>query len=239
MATDVDHPTGSSRLLSVENVSKTFPATSYAAEITVLHDVSLQMTASETVAIVGASGSGKSTLLNLIAALDSPTSGQITLNGSDIVSMTEAQLSVLRNRTLGVIFQQHHLLPQCTALENALLPTLAGKSAITGESPEDRAKRLLKRVGLGERMSHFPSQLSGGERQRAALARALIHSPALLLADEPTGALDRSAADNLLQLLAEINREEGVAILMVTHDPAAAARMSRQLKMQDGRLLEA
>src|SRR5262249_54855768 len=157
----------------------------------------------ESIAIVGPSGSGKSTLLNIIGALDRPDSGRVVLAGRDLSTLSEPELAAVRSREMGFIFQLHHLLPQCTVLENVLIPTLAiaGRPGAEprAEAPEDRARRLLKRVGLIDRLSHRPGQLSGGERQRVAVIRALINQPKLLLADEPTGALDRAAADNLAQ----------------------------------------
>jgi lipoprotein-releasing system ATP-binding protein len=184
-------------------------------------------------AIAGPSGCGKSTLLNIIGTLDRPTSGTVTLTGRDVPSLTEKQLAELRSGVIGFVFQFHHLLPQCSILENVLVPTLVGTPP---EDPEGRARKLLERVGLGSRLTHRPGQLSGGECQRAAVVRALINRPQLLLADEPTGSLDRGSAASLAQLLGELNREEGVALVYVTHSADLAARAGRVLELRDGRL---
>ena len=202
----------------------------------VLDGISLRVEAGESLAILGPSGSGKSTLLNLIGGLDRPTSGRVVFRGSDLAEMNEAQLALVRNRHIGFVFQLHHLLPQCTALENVLVPTLVARGPAPRESAEARARRLLGRVGLGDRLGYLPGQLSGGERQRAAVVRALINGPELLLADEPTGSLDRASAENLAQLLAELNREEGVALIVVTHALDLAARMGRVLELRDAEL---
>ncbi|MFN3649807.1 MAG: ABC transporter ATP-binding protein [Armatimonadota bacterium] len=205
----------------------------------VLAGVDLRVAPGESVAIVGPSGSGKSTLLNIIGTLDRPTAGTVRLGGRDVTSLDEQALAALRNREIGFIFQLHHLLPQCTVLENVLVPTLAGGAEKRREPAEARARRLLERVGLGARLDHRPGQLSGGERQRAAVVRALINEPPLLLADEPTGALDRASAENLADLLVELNREEGVALVVITHAMSLARRMSRVLALENGRLVPA
>lgn len=219
-------------LLTLRGVTKSFPG----LVAPVLNGVDLTVLAGERVAIVGPSGSGKSTLLNLIGTLERPDSGQIALGEQDLTSLDERALARVRSRELGMIFQLHHLLPQCTVLENVLIPTLAEGPAQRKEAPEARAKRLLARVGLSERLTHRPGQLSGGERQRVAVVRALLNEPKLLLADEPTGALDRASADNLANLLVELNQEEGVAVLVITHAPELAARMGRTLRLEAGRL---
>jgi ABC-type lipoprotein export system ATPase subunit len=222
----------------LEQVSKSFAAGERTGSVAVLQDLTLEIEAGESVAIIGPSGSGKSTLLNIIGTLDQPSSGRVWLAGQDLSTLKEAELAAVRNRQLGFIFQAHHLLPQCTVLENVLVPTLA-----TGRSREDqrkeathRATQLLQRVGLGERLSHRPGELSGGERQRTAVVRALINRPKLLLADEPTGALDRTAAHELAQLLLELNREEQVTLIVVTHAQDLARQMRRVLELRDGRL---
>ena len=184
----------------------------------------------------GPSGSGKSTLLNIIGTLDDPTRGRVFLREQDLAQLDELQLAAVRNRQIGFIFQAHHLLPQCTVLENVLVPTLASPESAQRKSAPERARRLLDRVGLGGRIDHRPGQLSGGERQRVAVVRALINQPELLLADEPTGALDRAAAEELARLLIELNREERVTLILVTHAPDLAARMKRVFELQDGRL---
>lgn len=205
----------------------------------VLDDVSLRIEAGESVAIVGPSGSGKSTLLNLIGALDRPTSGRVVLDGQDLAQLDEVALARVRNAKVGFVFQSHHLLPQCTALENVLVPTLVHTdAALVAEAPL-RARQLLERVGLGPRVDHRPAQLSGGECQRVAVVRALINRPKLLLADEPTGSLDGAAAQSLADLLAELNASEGVTLITVTHSAALAGSMKRVLELGDGRLVGA
>jgi ABC-type lipoprotein export system ATPase subunit len=229
-------------LLQLANITKRFESPDGAGAITVLHEISLQVGRGDSLAIVGPSGSGKSTLLHLIGTLDRPTSGEILLDGQDLNRLDDNQLAAVRNRQIGFVFQAHYLLPQCTVLENVLVPTLAGAPPQDTSSPpglqaEDRAKRLLARVGLAERLFHRPGQLSGGERQRVAVVRALINQPRLLLADEPTGALDHASAQQLAQLLVELNREEGVTLVVVTHARDLAGRMTRVLELNDGRLL--
>jgi lipoprotein-releasing system ATP-binding protein len=184
-------------------------------------------------AVTGPSGSGKTTLLQLIGAMDRPDRGEVRINGREMGGMDEQARARFRNRELGFIFQAHHLLPQLTALENVLVP--AWGSAPQAERSE-RAVQLLKRVGLGERLTHFPGQLSGGERQRVAVARALVLSPCLVLADEPTGALDQTAARALVDLLLELNGEEKTTLIVVTHAEACAERMGRRVSLNDGKL---
>jgi lipoprotein-releasing system ATP-binding protein len=222
-------------LVLLENVTKRYEAPGGSAAAPVLEDVTLAVAAGESIAIVGPSGSGKSTLLNIIGTLDRPTGGRVVLDGRDLAELDDAALAAVRNRRIGFVFQLHHLLPQCTAMENVLIPTLAGGPT---DGAEDQARRLLERVGLADRLDYRPGQLSGGERQRVAVARALINRPALLLADEPTGSLDRAASESLADLLAELNREEGVTLIVVTHSPALAARMGRMLELKDGHLKE-
>jgi predicted ABC-type transport system involved in lysophospholipase L1 biosynthesis ATPase subunit len=224
-------------LLQLAGVTKEFVPAAGAAPLKILSGIDLEVRAGESLAIIGPSGSGKSTLLNLIGSLDRPTSGKVFLDGQDLTGLDDRALAQVRNRRIGFIFQGHHLLPQCSVLENVLVPTLADGSAGANSSALERARLLLKRVGLGERMDHRPAQLSGGERQRTAVVRALINQPKLLLADEPTGALDQSSATNLADLLVELNREERVALIVVTHSPALATRMSRALELRNGRLL--
>ena len=204
----------------------------------VLNDISLDLTRGESLAIVGPSGSGKSTLLQIIGTLDQPTSGSVSLNGQDLSVLDDQQLADVRNRQIGFVFQSHYLLPQCTVLENVLVPTLATDEASVRNGASERAERLLKRVGLGERMSHRPGELSGGERQRVAVVRALINQPPLLLADEPTGSLDQTSARELGQLLLELNHEEGVSLIAVTHARELAQRMTRVLELKEGCLVQ-
>lgn len=222
-------------LLELVEVTKHYEGPDGAAP-PVLRGVNLRVEKGESLAVVGPSGSGKSTLLNLIGALDRPTSGRVLLNGTDLATLDDNALALLRNREIGFIFQLHHLLPQCTVMENVLVPTLVARADAAGEPPERRARRLLERVGLAERADYFPGQLSGGERQRVAVVRALINAPKLLLADEPTGSLDRASAENLATLLVELNREERVTLILVTHALDLAARMGRVLELRDGAL---
>src|SRR6266403_1033972 len=217
-------------LLKLADVTKRYESPDGAAPLTILNGVSLEVLAGESVAIVGPSGSGKSTLLQIIGTLDHPSSGVVTLNGQDLNALDDQALAGVRNQRIGLVFQAHYLLPQCTVIENVLVPTLAARSKTsTAQDCRDRADRLLKRVGLGDRLGHRPGQLSGGERQRVAVVRALINQPELLLADEPTGALDRASAQQLGQLLVELNREEKVSLVVVTHARELAQRMKRVL----------
>ncbi|MEE8451037.1 MAG: ABC transporter ATP-binding protein [Thermoguttaceae bacterium] len=218
--------------LSVENVTKEYPTR--AEPLVVLDDVSLQLAPAENLAIVGPSGSGKSTLLSIIGTLERPTAGRVLLDGQDLAELGERDLAALRNRRIGFVFQEHHLLPQCSVLENVLIPTVAD-GPTTAESL-DRAKMLLDRVGLSDRSDHRPGELSGGERQRTALARALINRPALLLADEPTGNLDRTTAADVGQLLLQLQQQEQMMLIIVTHSERLAAMMGRQLELDDGKL---
>jgi ABC-type lipoprotein export system ATPase subunit len=226
----------SSPLLRLVGMSKRYESPTSTELVPVLRDVTLEIQRGESVAIVGPSGSGKSTLLNIIGTLDRPDSGHVLLDGKDLSRLDDIQLAAVRNREIGFIFQSHHLLPQCTVLENVLVPTLANKDAALRNGAVERAKGLLDKVGLGARLTHRPGQLSGGERQRVAVVRALINQPKLLLADEPTGSLDRASAENLADLLVRLNREEGVTLIVVTHAPDLAKRMSRVLELRDGEL---
>ena len=222
-------------LLNVENLTREFISSESGEPLRVLRGLSLEVARGESIAIVGSSGCGKSTLLNLIGTLDHPTSGTLTFDGRDLSRLDAEELALLRNCEMGFIFQSHHLLPQCSVMENVLVPTSAHRTS--SASDEERGRRLLERVGLGERLSHRPSQLSGGERQRVAVVRALINEPQLLLADEPTGALDEDTADKLGQLLVELNREENVTLITVTHSPSLADRMDRTVKLSDGQII--
>jgi len=226
-------------LLKLTRVTRRYDSPNQSGALTVLSEVSLDVAKGESLAIVGPSGSGKSTLLHIIGTLDRPTSGSVMFNEQDLGALNDQQLAVVRNRQIGFVFQSHYLLPQCTVLENVLVPTLASAEAATRNGAGKRAERLLKRVGLGERTSHRPGELSGGERQRVAVVRALINQPQLLLADEPTGSLDQTSARELGQLLLELNREEGVTLIVVTHAPDLAQRMSRMLELKEGRLVPA
>ncbi len=223
-------------LLQLSSVTKRYDSLEGAGPVRVLEEVKAEIGNGESVAIIGPSGSGKSTLLHIIGTLDHPTSGAVVLDGQDLSRLDDVQLAGVRNRQIGFIFQAHHLLPQCTVLENVLVPTLAGPDKSIRDGAEARARRLLERVGLSARLSHRPGQLSGGERQRVAVVRALINQPKLLLADEPTGALDRASAQNLGQLLVELNQEEAVTLIVVTHALELARRMKRVLELRDGKL---
>ncbi len=221
-------------LLELDHVRKTYPAPGGGAPVAVLGGVSLQLAAGEAIAIVGPSGSGKSTLLNILGALDRPTEGRALFAGRDLGALKENELAAVRNREIGFVFQQHHLLPQCTVWENVLIPTLTAPGELRTSAALARAERLLERVGLKARLAHRPAQLSGGECQRVAVVRALVNQPKLLLADEPTGSLDHANAQSLGQLLLELNREEGVALVLVTHSRELAARLPRVLELRDG-----
>ena len=226
-------------MLELSHVHKTYAAPDGGAPVGVLTDINLQLAAGEALAIVGPSGSGKSTLLNIMGTLDLPTAGQVRLDGRDLSGLTEKELATVRNREVGFVFQLHHLLPQCTILENVLLPTLTAPAELQTAATVQRANRLLDRVGLKHRLNHRPGQLSGGECQRVAVVRALINQPKLLLADEPTGSLDHATATNLGQLLAELNREEGIALVLVTHARELAQRLTRICELRDGKLEKA
>ncbi len=219
-------------ILELSGVSKSY-ASPEGVETSVLRGVDLTIAKGESVAIAGPSGCGKSTLLNIIGTLDRPSSGRVSLDGRDVSALPEAELAAVRSQVVGFVFQLHHLLPQCSILENVLVPTLVTKGA---GDVEARARGLLERVGLGQRLSHRPGQLSGGECQRAAVVRALINKPKLLLADEPTGSLDRASAESLAALLGDLNREEGVALVYVTHAADLAAKAGKVYDLRDGRL---
>jgi lipoprotein-releasing system ATP-binding protein len=218
--------------LVVENVSKEYPTRSGA--LSVLRGVSLKLDAGAAVAVMGPSGSGKSTLLHILGTLDRPTSGKVLLDGTDPFALPERELAAFRNARIGFVFQDHHLLPQCSVLENVLIPTLVSNTK--SSETEAYARDLLKRVGLAERLDHRPAELSGGERQRVAVARALVLKPALLLADEPTGNLDRKSAHAIGELLLELHKQEQNVLVVVTHSAELAKLFPRRFEMNDGTL---
>lgn len=230
--TTPDSPSGR---LELRDVGKSFDGGP--APVEVLRGVSFRLEAGEGAAVTGPSGSGKSTLLHLLGTLDRPTSGSIEIGGRDPFALPEGELARFRNRVVGFVFQDHHLLPQYSLLENVLLPVLAFPGE--GEGGEARARELLARVGLGHRLEHRPAELSGGERQRAAVARALINRPALLLCDEPTGNLDRKTAATVADLLFELHREARAILVVVTHSLELAGRFPRRFELVEGRCVEA
>lgn len=220
-------------ILEVKGLTKTYPDAG-GGEVSVLSRVDLALHRSASAAIIGPSGCGKTTLLNVIGTLDTPTAGTITLAQQDISALTEKQRAHVRAQKIGFVFQEHHLLPQCTAIENVLIPTLAKGAKRQGSA--QRAAQLLERVGLADRIHHRPDALSGGQRQRVAIVRALINRPALLLVDEPTGALDSKTADQIMDLLIELNEAEQTAMLMVTHSKTLADRLDQTLQLELGHL---
>jgi lipoprotein-releasing system ATP-binding protein len=218
--------------LRVEHLGKDYPTRS--GPLVVLRDVNLALERGDALVVMGPSGSGKSTLLHILGTLDQPTRGRVTLDGKEPFALAERDLADFRNRHIGFVFQDHHLLPQCSVLENVLIPTLVSKDNRAGV--RSWAQQLVERVGLAGRLEHRPAELSGGERQRVAVARALIHHPLLLLADEPTGNLDRHTAQAIGQMLLQLHRQEQTILVVVTHSQELAALFPRVLEMADGTL---
>ena len=225
-------------MLELINVSKEYQSPADTGSVSVLKDITLKIEKGRSVAIVGPSGCGKSTLLNIIGALDRPTAGRVLFDGNDLTKAGDIELAGIRNSEIGFVFQLHHLLPQCTVLENVIVPTLADKNRSSRKEVEERAVSLMERVGLKEWMLHRPGQLSGGQRQRVAVVRALINQPKLLLADEPTGSLDEHAAQNIAELLVELNQSEQVTLILATHSIKLAERMGQVLELSNGTLTE-
>jgi len=223
-------------LLSLENIHKGFGNRDDASYRPVLNDLSLQVEEGERIAILGPSGSGKTTLLNLVGGLDSPDEGHVKFRGEDITGYSSQQIDRFRNRQIGFVFQFHHLLPQCTLLENVLIPTLVQSDKRSRLESTGRAEALMKRVGIWEFRNKLPGILSGGECQRAAVVRAMINTPSILLADEPTGALDSENVENMADLLLELNREDGLTLMVVTHSIELARKMGRTLEIRNGKL---
>jgi len=221
-------------LLELNHIEKKYPLPSGKGEITVLKDISLKVSRGESIAVVGPSGSGKSTLLNIIGSLDKPTSGSVSFADMNTADLNDVEISKIRNLEIGFIFQLHHLLPQCTVLENVLIPTIPFGSGKDSEVMKNTAVKLLQKVGLESHLDYFPAQLSGGELQRAAVVRALINKPKLVLADEPTGSLDRESSENLGRLLVELNKEEGTTLIVVTHSKEIARLMDKTYELRNG-----
>ena len=221
-------------MIDVQDVSKVYELPG--ESLRVLDGVTMNVAEGETASVVGPSGSGKTTLLNMLGALDRPTEGKVVIDGQDVGLFSDEQAAMFRNKSLGFVFQHHHLLPQCTLLENVVLPRLAGGWAESEAETKARAEALLEEVGLQERLGHFPYQLSGGERLRAALARALVNEPRLILADEPTGSLDQETTSVVADLLQQLNEEKGVTLVVVTHNPSLARRMKSYYELRGGKL---
>jgi len=225
-------------MLKLENITKYYEVPESTIRRTVLDELSLEVEAGERLAILGPSGSGKSTLLNVMSSLDLPNSGTVQFDGEEISNYNSDQLAQFRNQKIGFVFQSHHLLPQLSLLENVLLPYLPEKDKTVKKEAEKRALDLLEFVGLSNQIHQRPGQMSGGECQRAAVVRALIHQPKLILADEPTGSLDKESADQLAKLFVRINEEQGITLVLVTHSHDLAQHMNRICRIEDGKIIE-
>ena len=223
-------------MIELVEVTKSYGRPDEPGAARVLKGISLHVSQGESIVIVGPSGCGKSTLLNIIGGLDHATTGRVMFDGRDLAKLADDELARIRSREIGFVFQLHHLLPQCTVLENVLVPTLAGPNDSSPRELRERAETLLVRVGLKDRMSYRPGELSGGQRQRVAVARALINKPKLLLADEPTGSLDETTSQSIAELLVELNRDEAVALVVVTHSRELAGRIGRVMELGGGTL---
>jgi len=221
-------------LLEVRDLRKSFQTD--VSRVDVLNGINLTIQEGDTIALVGASGAGKSTLLHIMGTLDRPTSGNVFFRGEDVFRLAESSLATFRNRSIGFVFQFHHLLPEFTALENVMMPALI--SGVAKEEARKSACSFLEDVGIGHRLQHKPGELSGGEQQRVAIARALVLSPAMLLADEPTGNLDTKTSEEVHELLAAIQRKTGLSLIIVTHNERLAARMGKTIHLVDGRIQE-
>ena len=221
-------------MIEIQNLVKRYSGP--AGDITVLDELELKVLKGDSIAIVGPSGCGKTTLLNILGTLDIPSSGSVSISGKSLEGMDADEKARFRNHTLGFVFQQHFLLPQCSVLENVLIPRLAGDWEEGEDETRERAKKLIQELGLEHRLDHMPFQLSGGERLRAAVARALINQPALVLADEPTGSLDPSMGDQVADLFAQLNNQHDVTLVTVTHNMALANRMGRVYSLENGKL---
>ena len=225
-------------MLELINIRKEYRSPAEDRSVVVLNDISLKVSEGQSLAIVGPSGSGKSTLLNIIGTLDRPSAGRVLFDDTDMATLNDSQLAKIRNEQIGFVFQLHHLLPQCTVLENVLIPTLAGGKTTCKKAFEERAVGLLERVGLSDWLYHRPAELSAGQRQRVAVVRALINKPKLLLADEPTGSLDAEASETIAELLVELNKNEKVTLLVVTHSSRLAEYMGQILAIEKGKLVK-
>jgi ABC-type lipoprotein export system ATPase subunit len=234
MAVDTASP--SSAMIEVRDVVKIYR--SGEVETPVLRGISLAIGRSEMIALMGASGSGKTTLMNVLGCLDMPTGGEYLLDGEDVVHMSSDQRAALRSRKIGFVFQTFNLLPRTSALENVMMPVAYAGAHLRRDEARSRAVALLQRVGLGDRMQHEPARLSGGQQQRVAIARALINAPALLLADEPTGNLDSKASAEILRMLEELNAEQHLTVMLVTHDSAVAGHATRVMRISDGVIVD-